>query len=67
MRAGDLSTKDHKWLNKRVIDSEQVPVLPDEFSDLDAVFACQKSKERNTISAGNFIRHVLNTHPSIMA
>ena len=40
--AGDLSTKDCKWLNERVIGSEQVPVLPDEFSDLDAVFACPK-------------------------
>ena len=65
MWAGDLSTKDHTWLNERVIGSEQVPVLPGEFSDLDAVFACPKNKERNAISAGKIKRHVLNTYPYI--
>ena len=65
MWAGDLSKNDRDWLNERVIGSEQVPVLPDEFSGLDAVFACPKNTERNSISAGNFKRHVLQTHPSV--
>ena len=65
MWAGELSMDDRKWLNERVIGSEQVPVLPDEFTGLDAVFACPKNTERNSISAGNFKRHVLDTHPSI--
>ena len=30
-----------------------------------AVYACPKNTERNSISAGNFKRHVLNTHPSV--
>ena len=65
MWAGDLSSKDRELLNERVIGSEQVPVLPDEFPGQDAVFACPKNTERNALSAGNFKRHVLQTHPSV--
>ena len=59
MWAGDLTKNDRKLLNERVIGSEQVPVLPHEFTGLDAVYACPKNTERNSISAGNFKRHVL--------
>ena len=65
MWAGDLTKKDREWLNERVIGSDLVPHLPDDFPGLDAVFACPKNTERNSISAGNFKRHVLNTHPSV--
>ena len=65
MWAGDLSKNDRKWLNERVVGSEQVPILPPEFTGLDAVFACPKNTERNSISAGNFKRHILETHPSV--
>mgnify|MGYP000920810021 CR=1 FL=1 len=65
MWAGDLSKNDRKWLNERVIGSEQVPILPPEFTGLDAAFACPKNTERNSISAGNFKRHILGTHPPV--
>jgi len=65
MWAGDLTKNDRKLLNERVIGSEQVPVLPHEFTGLDAVYACPKNTERNSISAGNFKRHVLKTHPNV--
>ena len=42
MWAGDLSKKDNELLNERVIGSEQVLVLPNEFPGLDAVYACTK-------------------------
>ena len=48
-----------------MIGSEQVPFLPDEFTGLDAVFACPKNTELNSIFAGNFKRHILETHPSV--
>ena len=60
-----FSANDCKWLNKRVIGSKQVPVLPDEFRGLDAGLVCPKSKERNAISAGKFKRYVLDTHVSV--
>ena len=65
MWLNDLTKKDRKWLNERVVGSDLVPNLPDEFPGLDAVFACPTNIERNSISAGNFKRHVLNTHPSV--
>ena len=63
MWEGDLSNANRERLNERVIGSEQVPVLPNEFTGLDAVFAFPKNTECNAISAGNFKQHVLNTHP----
>ena len=62
MWAGDLSKKDRELLNERFVGSEQVPVLPRKCPGLDTVFACPKNTERNSISAGNFKQHVLDTH-----
>ncbi len=65
MWAGDLSKNNRKWLNERVVGSEQVPILPPEFTGLDAVFACHKNTKPNSIYAGNFKQHILETHPSV--
>ena len=64
MWGGDLTTKDGTWLNNRVISSEQVKCILDEFSDLDAVLICPNNKERNITSAENYKQRVLNTYPS---
>jgi hypothetical protein len=40
-----------KCLNERAIDSEQVPIVLDEFTGLDAVFTCPKNIECNSIFA----------------
>ena len=65
MWVGDFSKNDRKWLNERVVGSEQVPILPPEFTGLDAVFASNKNTEHNSISAGNLNRNILETHPSV--
>ena len=61
----DLGKKDRQWLNERTVGSVEVPVLPDDFGGLDVVYAAPKNTERNSISAGNFKRHILETHPNI--
>ncbi len=65
MWAGDFFKNNHKWLNERVVGSEQVPILPPEFTGLDSVFACPKNTEHISISAGNFKWHIPETHPSV--
>ena len=63
MWRGDLTKADWIWLNERVVGSEQVPILPDQFDGKDACFACPTNNERNAISAGNFKRLIMKTCP----
>ena len=65
MWSGDLTRSDRLWLNERVVGSENVPILPDQFGQKDVCFACPTNKERNAISAGNFRRHIIKTCPDI--
>ena len=58
---GDLSKKNRKLFNTRVVGKNNL-VLPSTFSG-DACYACPSNRERNAISAGNFERHILATHP----
>ena len=56
---------DRKWLNKRVVGSGLVDSLPKNCGDLNACHACPYNKERNSITAGNFMNHIIQTHPTI--
>ena len=58
---GDLSKKNRKLFNTRVVGQNNLK-LPSTFTG-DACYACPYNRERNAISAGNFERHILKTHP----
>jgi len=62
MWKNDLSAKDRRRLNTRVVGKNNL-TLPSTFEG-DAAYACPTNKERNAISAANFRRHVLDTHPN---
>ena len=69
MWRGDLTIKDRKWLNTRVVGysdpkKEAEPVtIPRSFEGQDACYACGTNEERNAINLGNFKQHILETHP----
>ena len=65
MWKGELKRKDREWLNQRVVGSGHVHSLPKTFENLDVCYACPYNIERNSIVAGNFRNHVIETHPSI--
>ena len=58
---GDLSKKNWKLFNTRVVGKNNL-VPPSTFSG-GVCYACPSNRERNAISAGNFERHILDTHP----
>ena len=58
---GDLSKKNRKLFNTRVVGKNNL-ILPSTFGG-DACYACPSNREHNAISAGNFERHILDTHP----
>ena len=60
---GDLTKRDRERINTRVIGSNGI-TLPSTF-DGDACYACPTNKERNSISSGNFKRHIKKTHPAV--
>ncbi len=60
---GDLTKRDRERINTRVIGSNGI-TLPSTF-DGDACYACPTNKERNSISSGNFERHIKKTHPAV--
>ena len=72
MWRGDLTIKDRKWLNTRVVGysdpkKEAEPVtIPRSFEGQDACYACGTNKERNAINLGNFKQHILETHPDYL-
>ena len=65
MWKGELTKKDREWLNERVVGSRHVHSLPKTFGNLDACYACPYNKEQNSVVAGNFRNHVIETHPTI--
>ena len=64
MWRGDLTKKDRELINTRVI-GENGLTLPSSFGNKDACYASPTNKERNAISAGNFGKHVIVTHPHV--
>ena len=58
---GDLSKKNRKLFNTRAVGNKNL-ILPSTFTG-DACYVCPSHRERNAISAGNFERNILNTHP----
>ena len=65
MWKGELTKRDREWLNERVVGSRHLPSLPKTFENRDACYACPYNKERNSVVAGNFRNHVIETHPNI--
>ena len=64
MWKSDLPVKARKIMNSQRVLQEDGLQLPSKFEDdIDACFACPSNRERNAISAGNFKRHLLDTHP----
>ena len=63
MWKGELTLRDRERINTRVIGQNGID-LPSSFEG-DACYACPTNKERNSISAGNFKKHIIATHPSI--
>ena len=61
----DLSKRHRKLFNTRIVGRNGLK-LPSTFEG-DACYACPSNRERNAISAGNFRRHVLNTHPPFVS
>ena len=61
----DLSKRHRKLFNTRIVGRNGLK-LPSTFEG-DACYACPSNRERNAISAGNFRRHVLNTHPTFVS
>ena len=65
MWKGELTKRDRKWLNERVVGSRHLPSLPKTFENRDVCYACPYNKERNSVVAGNFRNHIIETHPAI--
>ena len=64
MWSGDLTREDRVLINTRVIGKNGL-TLPSSFGSKDVCYACPTNIERNAISAGNFQKHVMKTHPPV--
>ena len=65
MWKSDLPVKARRVMNTQRVVRKDGLQLPSKFEDdIDACFACPSNRERNAISAGNFKRHLLDTHPT---
>ena len=62
--AGDLTLEQRLLINSRVVGSRGINMPQEIPIDHDWNYACPTNKERNSISAGIFKKHVEMTHPS---
>ena len=65
MRPGDPTEGGQLQLNERAVGPEQVPILPSQFGEKDARFACPTNKERSAVSTGNSKCRAAETCPDI--